>query len=139
MKTPKFKNVAIAEGQEEEVLRLRGWGAKLMRICPRAPLRVQKFELISSKTKGPGEQGAAGYCPKILVLKRVKVVLCPFHRSRGKSALEIGEFLRRNFWMISGGPFLSRPLCFIAKVKNEPGDLIQVLGVHPAVPLTFGL
>ena len=25
--------------------------------------------LFSSKTKGPGEQGAAGYCPKILLLK----------------------------------------------------------------------
>ena len=24
----------------------------------------------------------------------------------GKSALDIGQFLRRNFWMISGGPFL---------------------------------
>ena len=22
----------------------------------------------------------------------------------GKSALEVGQFLRRNFWMISGGP-----------------------------------
>ena len=34
----------------------------------------------------------------------------------GKSALEIGHFLRRNFWMISGGPFLSWPLCFTADV-----------------------
>ena len=33
----------------------------------------------------------------------------------GKSALEIGHFLRRNFWVISGGPFLSRPLCFTAE------------------------
>ena len=32
----------------------------------------------------------------------------------GKSALEIGQFPRRNFWMISGGPFLSRPLRFTA-------------------------
>ena len=33
----------------------------------------------------------------------------------GKSALEIGQFLTRNFWMIFGGPFLSRPLCFTAE------------------------
>ena len=31
--------------------------------------------------KGPGEQGATGYCPTILLLKRAKMVLCPFHRS----------------------------------------------------------
>ena len=35
----------------------------------------------------------------------------------GKSALEIGHFLRRNFWMISGGPFLSRPLCCTAETR----------------------
>ena len=33
----------------------------------------------SSKTKGPGEQGAAGYYPQILLLKSAKMVLCPFH------------------------------------------------------------
>ena len=36
-----------------------------------------------------------------------------------KSALEIGHFLRRHFWMISGGPFLSRPLCFTAEHKEK--------------------
>ena len=36
---------------------------------------------ISSKQKGPGEEGAAGYCPKVLLLKRAKMVLRPFHRS----------------------------------------------------------
>ena len=35
----------------------------------------------SSKQKRPGEQGAAGYCPQILLLKRAKMVLCPFYRS----------------------------------------------------------
>ena len=54
------------------------------------------------------------------------MVLCPFHRShRGKSALEIGEFLRRNFWMISGGPILSRPLCCTA---DEVRDETKALG-----------
>ena len=39
---------------------------------------------ISSKTKGPGEQGAAGYCPKILLPKRAKMVFCSLHRSHGE-------------------------------------------------------
>ena len=59
----------------------------------------------------------AGYCPKILLLKPAIGVI-------GKSALEIGHFLRRNFWMISGGPPLSRPLCFTAEwnqtYRTEP-------------------
>ena len=36
---------------------------------------------ISNKTKGPAEQGAAGIFPKTLLLTRVKMVLCPFHKS----------------------------------------------------------
>ena len=78
---------------------------------------------LEREPKGPGEQGATRYCPNILLLKRAKMVLCPFHRSLlGKSALEIGQFLRRNFWMISPGPSLSQPLCFTA----EQSDLNQV-------------
>ena len=74
---------------------------------------------LSSKTKGPVEEGAAGYCPKILLLKRAKLVLGPFRLGViGSSALEIGQFLRQNFWMISGGPFLSRPLCFTAAFQS---------------------
>ena len=45
-------------------------------------------------------------------------------------ALEMGHFLRRNFWMISGGPFLSRPLCFAGECiaqsytpRNHQGSL----------------
>ena len=69
---------------------------------------------ISSKPKGPGEQGAAGYCPKILLAKKgQKWCSVPSIGVIGKSALEIGQFLRRNFWMISGGPFLSRPLVLL--------------------------
>ena len=65
--------------------------------------------LSNCKPKGPGEQGAAEYCPKILLSRR------PTWRSAlsiGDSALEIGQVPSRNFWMISGGPFLSRLLCF---------------------------
>ena len=32
---------------------------------------------LSSKTKGPGEEGAAGYCPKILLPNRAKIVFFP--------------------------------------------------------------
>ena len=44
-------------------------------------VNIWGFWWISSKTQGPGEEGAAGYCPKILLLERAKMVLCPFHRS----------------------------------------------------------
>ena len=36
---------------------------------------------VGSKPEGPGEKGATGYRPKILLLRRAKMVLCPFHRS----------------------------------------------------------
>ena len=78
---------------------------------------VVAYPAFSSKRKGPGEQGAAGYCPKILLLNRAKVVLCPFHRSHGK----ICTRNRWDFWMISGGPFLSRPLCFTADACSDRG------------------
>ena len=56
---------------------------------------VQFVNFVSSKTKGQGEQGAAGYPPKIFLLKRAKI-----------------QFLRRSILMISGNPFLSRPPLF---------------------------
>ena len=51
--------------------------------------------------------------------------VCPSMGVIGKSAPEIGQFLRRNFWMISGGPFLSRPLCFIAEDSWEKPSMDQ--------------
>ena len=82
-------------------------------ISPHSSQHANKC--FSSKTKGPGEQGATGYCPKLLLLKRANMVLRPFHRSHREICTRIGQFLRRNIWMISGGPFLSRPLCFTAE------------------------
>ena len=70
--------------------------------------------LFSSETKRPGEQGAAGYFPKILLLKSAKMVLCPFQRSHREICTRNRPVSETKFWMISGGPFLSRPLCFIA-------------------------
>ena len=45
------------------------------------PQEMKHEKSLSSETKGPGEQGAAGYCPKTLLLRRAKMVLCPFHWS----------------------------------------------------------
>ena len=90
--------------------------------------------IISSKAKGPGEQGAAGYFPKILLLKGPKWYSVPSIGVIGTSALEIDQFLRRNVWMISGGPFLSRPLCFTADINKvchspSPGQLLKFVYV----------
>ena len=60
---------------------------------------VLDFGFFSSKTKGLGEQGPVGYCPKILP-KRAKLVLCPFPMSHREICAR-NRFLRRNFWMIS--------------------------------------
>ena len=45
--------------------------------------KLSRVAKCSSKTKGPGEQVAARYFPKILLLKRAQMALCPFHRSHG--------------------------------------------------------
>ena len=74
----------------------------------------------SSKPKGPGEQGAAGYCPKILLLKRAKMVVLPFHRSHRQICTwnrPVSET------MISAGPFLSRP----PPEYFNPGSKISIL------------
>ena len=51
-------------------------------------------EQLSSKTKGPGEEGAAEYCPKILLPKGPKWCSVLSIGVIGRSALEIGHFLR---------------------------------------------
>ena len=69
----------------------------------------------SSKQKGPGEEGAAGYCPKILLPKRATMVLCSFLWSHtGKFALENRPLSETKFLDDFWGPFLSRPLWFTA-------------------------
>ena len=55
----------------------------------------------------------------------------------GQCARKIGHFLRRNFWMISGGPFLSRPLLILdlSPYNVAPaflnGNTIQVCDSDP--------
>ena len=50
----------------------------------RIALRIARATKLSSKPKGPGEAGAAGYCPKFLLPKRAKMVLCSFLQSHRK-------------------------------------------------------
>ena len=79
--------------------------------------KIRKNEIklkFSSKTKGPEKKGPPGVAPKSFSQKGSKWCSALSTGVIGKSALEIGHFLRRNFWMISGGPILSRPLWFTA-------------------------
>ena len=61
--------------------------------------------------------------------KRAKVVLYPFHRVIGKSALEIGQFLRRNFWMIFlGTPFSPGPFVLLLRSAGFGGLSAGIAG-----------
>ena len=58
------------------------------------------------KQRGREKKGPPDIAPKSFPsLRRTKMVSVPSIGVIGKSALEIGQFLKRNFWMISGGPF----------------------------------
>ena len=105
----------------ERVSRDIGGVSRIGLLSPRLTFS-QYFAIVSSKTKGPGEQGAAGYCPKILLLKRAKMVLCPFHRSHREICARNRPVSETKFLlMISGGPFLSWPLCFTAEFGRPLG------------------
>ena len=74
-------------------------------------------KIFSSKTTGPGEQGAAGCCPKTLLLKRAKMVLCPFHRSHREICTRNRPVSQTIFW----GPLpLPAPLFCCWKIQNAP-------------------
>ena len=55
-----------------EVAAISGLRAKLTIVKIARPRRTQ----FSNKPHGPGEEGAAGNCPKILLPKRARMVLC---------------------------------------------------------------
>ena len=80
-----------------------------------APLRLE-IGLSAVKQRGREKKGPPDIAPKSFSQKGPKWCSVPSIGVIEKSALEIGQFLRRNFWMISGGPFLSRPLCFTAEI-----------------------
>ena len=97
----------------------------------------------SWEAKGQGEQGAAGYCPKILFLEGAKTALCPFHRSHralcARNRPDSETNFRDDFW----GSFLSRPLCFTAQDERaetviwlyDPFDCLEE-GKRPPTPKT---
>ena len=59
-----------------------GWGRGGVGVGERERgfCKGKEFNNLSSETKMLGDQGAAGYCPKSLLLKRGKMVgtICPF-------------------------------------------------------------
>ena len=76
---------------------------RMVRISWRqCPLTLMSDPLISSKTKGPGEQGAPRNHPEISSQK-VADFKCWFPMT------PMETFLGEGFWGISGGPFFSRP------------------------------
>ena len=75
------------------------------------------------KQKGRKKKGPPDIAPKSFSQKGPKWCSVLSIGVIGKSALEIGHVLRRNIWMISGGPFLSRPLCFIADINCFIADI----------------
>ena len=76
--------------------------------------RISKIARFSNKQRGREKKGAPDIAPKSFSKQGPKWCSVLPIGVIGKSALEIGHFLRRNFWMISGFPFHSRPLCFTA-------------------------
>ena len=71
------------------------------------------------KQRGRENKGPPDIAPKSF-LKGPKWCSVPSIGVIGKSAVDIGQFLRRNCWMISGSPFLSRPLCITAENPQKP-------------------
>ena len=75
--------------------------------------RLSVLALLSAvKQRGREKKGPPDIAPKSFSQKGPRWCSVLSIGVIGKSALEIGHFLRRNFWMISGAPFLSRPLWF---------------------------
>ena len=74
--------------------------------------------------RGREKNGAAGYCPKLLLPKRAKMVLCSFHRSHREICTRNRPLSETKFLlMISGGAFLSQPLWFTAERRVNFGML----------------
>ena len=102
---------------------------------------------VSSETKRPREQGAAGYCHKILLLKRAKMVLCPFHRSHREISTRDRPVSETKFLDAFWGP-LSLPAPFglllimwgfetKVAVKQSYGEaVVQILGHPPSFFVT---
>ena len=93
--------------------------------------------LLSNQTKkGLGEQGAAGYCPKILLLQKAKMVLCPFRRSRREICTRNRPISETNFlddfWgaPFSPGLFVLLLICAFFSARKS-GNFLHILGRRP--------
>ena len=81
--------------------------------CNYTPENDDTQHVFSSKPKGPGEKGAAVYCRKILLQKRPKWCSVLSIGVIGKSALKIGQVLRRNSGWFLGAPFSPGPFSLL--------------------------
>ena len=89
------------------------------------------------KQRGRENKGPPDIAPKSFSLEEPKWCSVPSIGVIGKSALEIGQFLRRIVWMISGGPLsLPAPLCYCWKGGFGECALVPIFvpGEHPNVP-----
>ena len=91
----------------------------LVHSCPPTvlwPFLIQEF---SSKTKGPGEEGAARNHPEISSHKKLissaDFPMTPMERTEH----HFGPFCQKDFGAISGGPLFSQPLCFTAEESSR--------------------
>ena len=102
--------------------------------------------------RGRENKGPPDIVPKSFS-KRAKMVLCSFHRSHGEICTRNRPVSETKFLlMISGGPFLSRPLCFtnddralekklrgeriVLKTDTFPGKTAKLIDnsvAHPAL------
>ena len=86
-------------------------------IRPPKMTKMRKWRLESQaksavNQRGREKKGPLDIAPQSFSQRRPKWCSVLSIGVTGKSALEIGHCLRRNFWMISGGPFLSRLLFY---------------------------
>ena len=90
------------------------------------------------KQRGRENNGAAGYCPKILLLKRAKMV-CPFHRSHREICTRNRPVSETKFLlMISGGPSLSRPFILLLNSALVFGNyLVASKGAGCKIPRCY--
>ena len=96
---------------------------------------------VSSKTKGPGKEGAPRNHPEISS-RKVADIECRFP---GKTHMErtehhFGPFWEKDFGAISGGPFFFQPLCFLVAraIRNARINHSQLKPLFGGAPKEWG-
>ena len=119
------KKAPIGPRKEKGIYR-KGIFAGTPARCPTGHLAVKRGSKIflgpksAVKQRGQEKKGPPDIALKSFSQKGPKMVLCSFHRSHREICTPNQPVLGRNFWMISGGPFLSRPcVLLLAKVRLE--------------------